>query len=132
MQTEIEDAFDITLHYGDRRGGAAGVLRGEFGWLAMPLRGFCCMGHGGSFKKYGLDPQEPALVGGAKVPRMGSGDNWLEEPKAAWGTLTVAPNPADPGMLVKSEVKTLPGDYRGFYANVRDAINWNGGAGGDG
>jgi scyllo-inositol 2-dehydrogenase (NADP+) len=35
----------------------------------------------------------------------------------------VAPNPADPGTLVRSEVKTLPGDYRGFYANVRDAIN---------
>ncbi len=33
----------------------------------------------GSFKKYGLHPQETALVGGAKVPRLGSGDSWLEE-----------------------------------------------------
>jgi predicted dehydrogenase len=40
-----------------------------------------------------------------------------------WGTLSIAPNPMDPGTLVKSEVKTLRGDYRGFYANVRDAIN---------
>ncbi len=71
-------------------------------------------------------------MGGAKVPRMGSGDDWLEEPKTMWGTLSVAPNPADPGTLVRSEVKTLPGDYRGFYANVRDAINGVGGAGGDG
>jgi predicted dehydrogenase len=25
-------------------------------------------------------------------------------------------------MLVQRQVKTEPGDYRGFYANVRDAI----------
>jgi predicted dehydrogenase len=37
--------------------------------------------------------------------------------------LTVAPDPADPAMLVKREVKTERGDYRGFYANLRDAIN---------
>ena len=31
--------------------------------------------------------------------------------------------PDDPAILVKREVKTDAGDYRGFYANVRDAIN---------
>ena len=41
---------------------------------------------------------------------MGDVDEWLRMP-------------TDPGTLVKSEVKTLLGDYRGFYANVRDAIN---------
>jgi predicted dehydrogenase len=76
----------------------------------------------GSFRKYGLDPQEPALVGGAKVPRMGDGV-WLAEPESAWGTLTVAPVPADPGNLVRTKVKTELGDYRRYYANVRDAIN---------
>ncbi len=35
----------------------------------------------------------------------------------------MAPNPADPGTLVKHEVKTAAGDYRGFYANGRDAIH---------
>jgi scyllo-inositol 2-dehydrogenase (NADP+) len=84
------------------------------------LHGTC-----GSFKKYGLDPQEPALVGGAKVPRIGEdGEHvWLEEAEEYWGTLTVAPNPAEPTILVRTQVETKPGDYRLFYANVRDAIN---------
>ena len=30
--------------------------------------------------------------------------------------------PADPAMLVEHQVKTELGDYRGFYANVRDAV----------
>ena len=47
---------------------------------------------------------------------------WLQEDESAWGTLTVAPNPAAPEKLIKSQVKTELGDYRGFYANVRDAI----------
>jgi predicted dehydrogenase len=120
--TEIEDAFDITLHYTIEGRGLLAYCRAS--WLACDNSPrFLLHGTRGSFKKYGLDPQEPALVGGAKVPRIGSGDTWLEEPKELWGTLSVAPNPADPGTLVKSEVKTLPGDYRGFYANVRDAIN---------
>jgi predicted dehydrogenase len=83
---------------------------------------FLLHGTKGSFKKYGLDPQEPTLVGGAKVPRVGEGE-WLGEPEAQWGTLTVAPVPADPGMLTRAKVKTELGDYRGYYANVRDAIN---------
>jgi scyllo-inositol 2-dehydrogenase (NADP+) len=121
-QTEIEDAFDITLQYKIDGHGLLAYCRSS--WLACDNSPrFLLHGTRGSFKKFGLDPQEPALVSGAKVPRMGSGDNWLEEPKEQWGTLSVAPNPADPGTLVKSEVKTLPGDYRGFYANVRDAIN---------
>jgi len=76
----------------------------------------------GSFRKHGLDPQEPALVGGARLPKLGSPEVWLQEGESAWGTLTVASNPAAPERLVESQVKTELGDYRGFYANVRDAI----------
>ena len=64
-----------------------------------------------------------ALVGGAKVPMMGTPGVWLQEEQAAWGTLTVAPMPEDPGNLIRRDVKTEVGDYRGFYASVRDAIN---------
>jgi predicted dehydrogenase len=83
---------------------------------------FLLHGTKGSFKKHGLDPQEPTLVGGAKVPVMGSKEVWLQEKESAWGKLTVAPVPADPAMLVEHQVKTELGDYRGFYANVRDAV----------
>jgi scyllo-inositol 2-dehydrogenase (NADP+) len=120
--TAIEDAFDLTLRYTVK--GRTLLAHCRTSMLACDAAPrFLLHGTRGSFKKYGLDPQEPALVGGAKVPRLGSGDSWLEEGSNAWGTLTVAPNPADPGTLVKHEVKTARGDYRGFYANVRDAIN---------
>ena len=120
-ETAIEDAFDITLGY--RLHGRTLVAHCRTSYLACDAAPrFLLHGTKGSFKKYGLDPQEPALVHGAKVPEMGSGDSWLEEEKVAWGVLTVAPNVTDPGTLVKHEVKTERGDYRGFYANVRDAI----------
>jgi scyllo-inositol 2-dehydrogenase (NADP+) len=116
-KTDIEDAFDITLEYPRLR---AHCRSSMLACDAAPR--FLLHGTKGSFKKYGLDPQEPALVGGAKVPRMGEGE-WLAEPESQWGTLTVAPVPADPATLNRTKVKTELGDYRGYYANVRDAIN---------
>jgi scyllo-inositol 2-dehydrogenase (NADP+) len=118
--TQIEDAFDITLEYPCFRVHCRSSM---LACDAAPR--FLLHGTSGSFKKYGLDPQEPTLVGGAKVPRIGEdGDRvWLEESEEHWGTLTVAPNPADPATLTRTRVETKPGDYRLFYANVRDAIN---------
>jgi predicted dehydrogenase len=122
-KTDIEDAFDITLEYPGYSGehGLRAHCRSSM-LAADAAPRFLLHGTKGSFKKYGLDPQEPALVGGAKVPRMGEGE-WLAEPESQWGTLTVAPVLADPGNLVRTKVKTELGDYRGYYANVRDAIN---------
>ena len=121
-KTDIEDAFDITLEYPGYSGqhGLRAHCRSSM-LAADAAPRFLLHGIKGSFKKYGLDPQESALVGGAKVPRMGEGE-WLAEPESEWGTLTVAPVLADPAMLVRTRVKTEPGDYRGYYANVRDAI----------
>src|SRR5215472_4249838 len=116
--TDIEDAFDITLHYPRLLAHCrATMLAAE----AAPR--FLLHGTKGSYRKYGVDPQEPALVGGATVPPMNDPRPWLGEDSAAWGTLAVAPNPADPGHLIRTPVRTESGDYRGYYANVRDAIN---------
>ncbi len=121
-KTDIEDAFDITLEYpGFGQRTAAHCRSSMLACDAAPR--FLLHGTKGSFKKYGLDPQESTLVGGgAKVPRVGEGE-WLAEPESEWGTLTVAPVPADPGTVRRTKVKTELGDYRGYYANVRDAIN---------
>ena len=120
--TAIEDAFDITLSYPGTNGkGLLAHCRTSYLACHNAPR-FLLHGTTGSFVKHGLDPQEPALVGGAKLPRLGSPDVWLQERESAWGTLTTAPNPADPEILVARPVKTELGDYRGFYANVRDAI----------
>jgi scyllo-inositol 2-dehydrogenase (NADP+) len=116
-KTDIEDAFDITLEYPRLR---AHCRSSMLACDAAPR--FLLHGTKGSFKKYGLDPQESALAGGAKVPRMGEGE-WLAEPEAQWGTLTVAPVLTDPSTLNRTTVKTELGDYRLYYANVRDAIN---------
>jgi scyllo-inositol 2-dehydrogenase (NADP+) len=115
--TDIEDAFDITLEYPKMR---AHCRSSMLACDAAPR--FLLHGTKGSFKKFGLDPQEPALLGGAKLPRMGQGD-WLADGEEHWGTLTVAPDPNDPGTLTRTKVKTELGDYRNYYANVRDAIN---------
>jgi scyllo-inositol 2-dehydrogenase (NADP+) len=117
-KTDIEDAFDITLEYPRLR---AYCRLSMLACDASPR--FLLHGTKGSFKKYGLDPQEPALVGGAKVPRIGSPEVWLAENSGSWGVLTVAPAPSDPTTLVRYEIKTEPGDYRLYYTNVRDAIN---------
>ncbi len=115
--TDIEDAFDITLEYERLRVYCRSTML-----AAENAPRFLVHGTRGSFRKWGLDPQEPALVGGAKVPRMGSVETWLEEDESAWGELAVAPDPETPERLVRTRVKTELGDYRGFYANVRDAV----------
>jgi predicted dehydrogenase len=113
----IEDAFDIALQYdGLLVWCRASMLACE----AAPR--FLLHGTAGSFRKYGLDPQEPAIVAGAKVPPMGDPQPWLAEDESHWGELLVAPALSAPATLVRSKVPTVPGDYRGFYANVRDAI----------
>jgi scyllo-inositol 2-dehydrogenase (NADP+) len=116
--TDIEDAFDITLEYPKMR---AHCRSSMLACDAAPR--FLLHGTRGSFKKFGLDPQEPALLGGAKLPRMGEGREWLADAEEHWGTLTVAADPNDPGTLTRTKVKTELGDYRFYYANVRDAIN---------
>jgi scyllo-inositol 2-dehydrogenase (NADP+) len=125
--TDIEDAFDITLEYPHLR---AHCRSSMIACDAAPR--FLLHGTRGSFKKYGLDPQEPALVAGAKVPRMGHNmdhdmdhDEWLPDSEENWGTLTIAPNPADPANLTRTRIPTELGDYRLYYANIRDAIQGN-------
>jgi predicted dehydrogenase len=115
--TEIEDAFDITLHYPRLLASCRATML-----AAEPAPRFLLHGTHGSFRKYGLDPQEPALVAGSTVPPVGDTREWLSEPEEWWGTLAIAPNPSDPGTLQRTKVQTEPGDYRGFYESVRDAI----------
>ncbi|GAC1361194.1 MAG: oxidoreductase [Acidobacteriaceae bacterium] len=115
--TGIEDAFDITLEYERLMVYCRSTMLAA---EASPR--FLVHGTRGSFRKWGLDPQEPALVGGAKVPRMDAPGTWLEEAESAWGETAIAPDPARPERLVRTKVRTEPGDYRGFYASVRDAV----------
>ena len=122
--SQIEDAFDLTLEYGNAGGETllyechATVIAAD----AAPR--FRAHGTRGSFTKCGLDPQEAHLVAdGRHPPTLGSSVPWLSEPESQWGVLTTAADPEQhPGDLTRTEIPTLNGDYRLFYANVRDAI----------
>ncbi len=120
--TQIEDAFDIVLDFESEHGRG---LRYEchstmIGAEAAPR--FRVHGTHGSYLKYGLDVQEAALLAGARPPQLGSPEPWLPEPEAAWGTLALAADPAEPTQIERRKLPTEVGDYRHFYVSVRDAI----------
>jgi scyllo-inositol 2-dehydrogenase (NADP+) len=128
--TAIQDAFDIVLDY---------IQLSSTDNTAKPLRYSCHSTmiaadpaprfriHGtlGSFTKYGLDPQEPTLIAGTRPPQLGSSAPWLMEPESSWGTLAVAGSATEASPIHKRVLQTYPGDYRLFYASVRNAILGN-------
>lgn len=127
-RTDIDDAFDIVLDYElpSPDGGPPRALRYSCHatlLAAEPSPRFLVHGTHGSYRKFGVDPQEPLMVAtGRRPPSLASSDPWLPEPESDWGTLTLCPDLSQPNQLTRTPVPTIPGDYRGFYANVRDAI----------
>lgn len=105
----VDDAFDVVLHYpGMRTLLRAGVL------VSTPTPRFAVQGTLGGYLKYGLDPQEDALKRGERP----TGESWGYEAPERWGTLLTAQGDA----LATEKCPTAPGDYRKYYANVRDAM----------
>jgi len=112
--SQVDDAFDVCLEYPGLRAMARARII-----AFQPGPHFLIHGTRGSFVKYGMDPQEARLRGENVPDGLDWGEDWGEEPKDAWGTLSLAGKPSE-------RIRTERGDYRGFYANVRDAIekNW--------
>ncbi len=110
-----DDAFDIRLGYiGETEKNLTVWLRSTM-TAAIAGPRFTLHGTKGSFVKFGIDPQEVAIQGGAVIgSRIGS-LAWGEEPESDWGHLKLADG-------TEKQIPTEPGDYRGYYANVRDAI----------
>jgi predicted dehydrogenase len=125
-QTAIDDVFDVTLDF-DIKGRNLRYECHATMLAAEPSPRFLAHGTHGSFTKFGLDPQEPALIGGARVPAMNTYHSidqasWIAEPQAAWGVLTMATQRTEPVKVERSDFPTVPGDYRQFYTSVRDAV----------
>jgi predicted dehydrogenase len=80
--------------------------------LARPR--FHLRGTKGNYWKWGVDLQEAALN---KVSRI-EDPHWGQEPTANWGTLCVDVD----GGMVTHPVEPILGDYRLYYAAVRDAL----------
>ncbi|WP_313534502.1 oxidoreductase [Sphingomonas sp.] len=102
----VDDYFALTLFYGTRR-----VVLASSRMIAAPRPRFALHGRGGSFVKYGLDPQEAAMRAGGSVRDPGHG---LEDP-AQYGVLTLPDGS-------KETIASERGDYRRFYAGVAAAI----------
>lgn len=106
----VNDAFTLRLRYAD---GLVVVLGANS--LSLPAGPrFHLRGTKGNYWKYGLDPQEAALN---KITRIADGP-WGREPQAEWGTLHVD---ADGGTVTRP-VEPVVGDYRLYYAGIRDAL----------
>jgi predicted dehydrogenase len=106
-----DDAFDLCLQYPSI--GLTVWLRATCLARAPGAR-FTLNGTLGTFRKYGMDPQETLLLAGDKF----SSKPWGAETADHWGTLTT-----DEGEPVN--IPTEPGDYRCYYINIRDAMHGN-------
>lgn len=108
--SRIDDHFEVILDYGHLKANLrCGTLVRE-----KPPR-FHVLGDVGAFVKYGMDPQEAALMTmdiPAWNPQLGV------DAEAEWGLL----NSTIHGLNIRGRVETKVGDYRGYYRNVAAAI----------
>jgi scyllo-inositol 2-dehydrogenase (NADP+) len=103
------DSFSIRLRYD----GFIATLGSNL--LASPGRPrFLLRGTKGNYWKWGLDPQEAALNQISRIPE----GPWGYESPSNWGTMNVD---VDGGMVVRP-VPASAGDYRMYYAGIRDAL----------
>lgn len=104
------DSFTLRLRYDDMRVTLASNM------LSSPAGPrFVLRGTHGNYRKSGVDPQEAAL---AAISCIDSPD-WGREDPSAWGLLNLETN----GAIDSRPLETTAGDYRQFYAGVRDALD---------
>jgi predicted dehydrogenase len=106
------DAFTLRLHYP----GLIATLSANC-LASLPRPRYTVRGTEGNFVKHGLDPQEARLKENPHIPAEG----WGEEPESAWGTLATVADGIDSPPVARA-VPSIPGDYRRYYAGVRNAI----------
>jgi len=102
-QTDVESHALLTVHFAD---GATGVCDLS-SMSAIDKPRFQIYGDRATFIKYGLDPQEEAMCAGDIDTAVSSEAN---DGRLHDGTTEIV-------------VPTVPGRWRGFYENVRDAMN---------
>ena len=103
------DSFTVRLHY---PGFTVTLGSNCLSSLARPR--YHLRGTKGNYWKWGLDPQEAALNLASRI----TAPDWGREPASEWGTLSVGVD----GGIVTQPVTPVPGDYRAYYAGVRDAV----------
>jgi scyllo-inositol 2-dehydrogenase (NADP+) len=105
----IDDAFTLLMGYPDVK------VTLKAGYLVRePGPRYQLHGTEGSYLKYGIDPQEDALKGGA----LPVGKDWGTEPEEEWGLL----NAGTGDKAFRGKYPTLPGRYLDFYEDVYRAL----------
>jgi scyllo-inositol 2-dehydrogenase (NADP+) len=105
----VDDSITLRLRYPE--------LTVTLGANSLTLPGsprFHLRGTKGNYWKSGVDPQEAALN---KITRIDD-PWWGHEAATAWGVLHVGID----GGSVSRPIAAIPGDYRLYYAGIRDAL----------
>ncbi len=105
----VDDYFKIELSYPNLKV----ILTAGMLMKNHNLR-YILKGHKGTFKKYGIDPQEAALRKGL----MPEGKNWGKESKDYWGLMDAVIDRKH----CLCNIETLAGSYMFFYDNVYDVL----------
>jgi scyllo-inositol 2-dehydrogenase (NADP+) len=103
------DGFEIRLRYPGFR-----VVLGASSLSVPAGPRFHLRGSKGNYWKYGLDPQEAALNHVTRIQDPA----WGQEPQSDWGNLHLDMG----GGAITRPVEPASGDYRLYYAAVRDAL----------
>jgi len=107
-----DDSFDLTLHY---PGGLSAVLQATM-LAAVTRPRFILHGTSGAYVKHAFDVQEPKLRAG-RLPWKETPTELEQEDNS--GVLTLVN--AD-GTTTEQRVPAASGDYRSYYANIRDVL----------
>lgn len=105
----VTDYYDIRLEYETH----SAILRCSY-LVKDPGPRYTIHGENGTFKKWGLDPQEDVL----KAGNLPEGEDWGMELPEEWGTLVYE----EESETVEELVETLPGNYTYFYEHVFESI----------
>lgn len=103
---QSDDSFDLTLFYSN-----VTVQLGSSPFQANRTLRFELQGTEGSFRKFGLDPQEDQLKQGLTFDNA----QWAREPEEAFGELATAQG--------ANIVPTLAGEYVTFYRQLGKAVS---------
>ncbi|HEY1767673.1 MAG TPA: Gfo/Idh/MocA family oxidoreductase [Terracidiphilus sp.] len=108
------DSFTVRLRYPGLLHPGLLVTLGANSLSLPPGPRFHLRGTKGNYWKQEVDPQEAALNKVTRIEDLA----WGHEPAANWGVLHVGID----GGSVSRPIETVPGDYRLYYAGIRDAL----------
>ncbi|HLU21424.1 MAG TPA: oxidoreductase [Bacillaceae bacterium] len=111
---QSHDYFDVTLGYESN----LKVILKSSRFVKSHGPRYVIHGDKGSFIKYGIDPQEVALINGESPATT---PHWGQEPQEMWGKLQTTIGKLN----VDSVVETIPGAYQNYYQNIYDHIKGN-------